>query len=122
MIEKGGSTAKIVPEIQRLKFTKNLWNLAFSAISTLTGYSLPAIFRAPPQNGEAYEPYVSDTTRKHIDEYTIPVIRAILEEALTLGARSLNYIYTCVVDEPQRVRWDFLTPPMVSHRLSSILH
>jgi 2-dehydropantoate 2-reductase len=50
ILEKGGSTVEIVPEVQRVKFTKNLqWNLSFSAIATLAGYRLPAIFRAPPR-------------------------------------------------------------------------
>jgi 2-dehydropantoate 2-reductase len=91
MLEKGGSTVKVVPEIQRVKFAKNFWNLSFSTIATLVGYRLPAIFRAPPKNGEAYEPYVSDTTKRYIDDYTIPNIRAVLEEALMLGA----YLLIC---------------------------
>jgi len=90
MLEKGGSTVKIVPEIQRVKFAKNTWNVCFSAIATLTGYRLPAIFRAPPKNGEAYEPYVSDTTKRFIDQYTIPNLRAIIEEAVTL-ARAMGF-------------------------------
>jgi 2-dehydropantoate 2-reductase len=85
MLEKGGTTVNIVPEIQRVKFAKNLWNLAFSSISTLVGYRLPAIFRAPPRNGEAYEPYVSEITKSFVEKYTIPNVRAIMEEALTLG-------------------------------------
>ncbi|KIM92351.1 hypothetical protein PILCRDRAFT_120332 [Piloderma croceum F 1598] len=90
MLEKGGSTVKIVPEIQRVKFIKNLWNVSFSAITTLVGYRLPAIFRAPPKIGEQYEPFVSDATKSYIEEYTIPNIRAILEEALTL-ARAMGF-------------------------------
>ena len=97
MLEKGGTTVNIVPEIQRVKFAKNLWNLTFSSISTLVGYRLPAIFRAPPQNGEAYEPYVSETTKSYVGQYTVPNLRAIMEEALTLGAccpQVLTMIYT----------------------------
>ena len=37
MLEKGGSTVKVVPEIQRVKFAKNFWNLSFSTIATLVG-------------------------------------------------------------------------------------
>jgi 2-dehydropantoate 2-reductase len=86
MLAKGGCTAKIVPEIQRVKFSKNLWNLSFAPVATLVRYALPAIFRAPPKSGEAhYEPYVGDTTKKYVEQYTIPNIRAILEEGLSLG-------------------------------------
>jgi len=93
MLETGGGTVKIVSEIQRIKFVKNLWNLSFAAVATLVGYRLPAIFREPPKSGEKYEPYVGDTTKRYVEEYTIPNIRAILEEAVTLGASSLNYMY-----------------------------
>lgn len=75
----------IVPEIQRVKFAKNLWNLSFASVATLVGYTLPAIFRSPPKDGEMYEPYVSETTKRCVEEYTIPNIRAILEEALAVG-------------------------------------
>jgi 2-dehydropantoate 2-reductase len=94
MLEQGGSTANIVSEIQRVKFAKNIWNLCFSSIATLVGYRLPAIFRPPPKDAEAYEPYVSDTTKRYVDEYTIPNMRAILDEALMLGAyHPYMYIY-----------------------------
>jgi hypothetical protein len=36
ILEAGGSTITIVPEIQRKKFSKNFWNVAFSSFSTLT--------------------------------------------------------------------------------------
>ena len=32
----GGTTVSIVPEVQRCKFFKNLWNVAFSSFATLT--------------------------------------------------------------------------------------
>lgn len=38
ILSAGGSTITIVPEIQRTKFTKNFWNVAFSSFPTLTGY------------------------------------------------------------------------------------
>lgn len=36
MLKDGGSTVTVVPEIQRLKFAKNFWNLAFASFATLT--------------------------------------------------------------------------------------
>lgn len=85
MLSKGGSIATVVPEIQRVKFSKNVWNISFSSFATLVGYTLPAIFRPPPKEGEAYEPYVSDSTKSYVEEYAIPNIRAILDEVLTVG-------------------------------------
>lgn len=85
MLEKGGSTVTIVPDIQRMKFKKNFWNISFSSFATLVGYRLPAFFRAPPKDGEYFDVYVSETTRDRVEEYTIPNLRAVLEEVLSLG-------------------------------------
>jgi len=85
MLEKGGSTVKIVPEIQRVKFSKNFWNILYSSITTLVGYTIPALYRPPPKDGENYEPYVSETTRSCVEEYTLPNIRAVLEEVLAVA-------------------------------------
>jgi 2-dehydropantoate 2-reductase len=38
ILSAGGSTITIVPEIQRKKFSKNFWNVAFASFATLTGY------------------------------------------------------------------------------------
>jgi len=36
ILEAGGTTPTIVPEIQRMKFAKNIWNVVFAASATLT--------------------------------------------------------------------------------------
>ncbi|KAF9476059.1 6-phosphogluconate dehydrogenase C-terminal domain-like protein [Pholiota conissans] len=91
LLETGGSTITIVPEIQRMKFNKNFWNVAFSSFTTLTQYTVPAIFRGPPADASvSYEPFVSPTTADLISTYTIPAIRATLEELITLG-RALGF-------------------------------
>ena len=36
ILEAGGTTLTIVPEIQRMKFAKNIWNVAFGSFATLT--------------------------------------------------------------------------------------
>jgi len=127
ILEKGGSTVTIVPEIQRVKFVKNLqWNLSLSAIATLVGYRLPAIFRAPPKSGEEYEPYVSDTTKRHVEEYTIPNIRAIFEEALVL-ARAMGFpdspdgIPSSIVDSTLEYATSLHVLPSSIHRPSMLL-
>jgi len=120
MLEQGGSTANIVSEIQRVKFAKNIWNLCFSSIATLVGYRLPAIFRPPPKDAEAYEPYVSDTTKRYVDEYTIPNIRAILDEALML-AREMGFPDS-PDGIPSSIADDMLNDTATLHVLSSSTH
>ncbi|KAF8153049.1 6-phosphogluconate dehydrogenase [Crassisporium funariophilum] len=91
ILESGGTTLQIVPEIQRMKFAKNFWNVSMSSFSTLTHYTLPAIFRHPPEGSTiGYKPFVSPTTADLISTYTIPTITAVLEELLTLG-RALGF-------------------------------
>ncbi|KAF5372981.1 hypothetical protein D9758_001785 [Tetrapyrgos nigripes] len=86
ILESGGSTVSIVSEIQRVKFAKNFWNVAFSSFATLTNYTLPAIFRDPPTDSIAsYSPYLSPKTAQLVQEYTIPSIEAILQELLAVG-------------------------------------
>lgn len=36
ILEAGGTTLTIVPEIQRMKFAKNIWNVVFASYATLT--------------------------------------------------------------------------------------
>ncbi|KAJ8092746.1 hypothetical protein PM082_007075 [Marasmius tenuissimus] len=90
LLEKGGANVKVVPEIQRVKFAKNFWNVAFSSFSTLTDYTLPAIFRPPPGPTVTYQPYVSSKTAALVEQYTIPTIEAILQELIDLG-RALGF-------------------------------
>jgi 2-dehydropantoate 2-reductase len=35
ILEAGGTTVTIVPEIQRMKFEKNIWNVTFASFATL---------------------------------------------------------------------------------------
>lgn len=49
LLEAGGTTLTVVSEIQRIKFAKNFWNVAFSSFPTLTQcvhrrYLLPACY------------------------------------------------------------------------------
>jgi len=86
MIQDGGSTVTVVGEIQRIKFKKNFWNVAFSSIATLTGYPLTAIFRsAPPELPPPYSPYISPTTAALVASETIPALHATLRELLAVG-------------------------------------
>lgn len=88
MLEAGGSTVTLAPEIQRLKYTKNFWylcrsnpmgkhslisihrirNLGFASFATLSRYTLPAIFQNPP-----------------VEELVVPVLREVFKETLAVG-------------------------------------
>ncbi|KAF8556622.1 hypothetical protein OG21DRAFT_1459073 [Imleria badia] len=93
MLEEGGTELTIVPEIQRHKFAKTFWNIAFSSFSTLTNSPLTAMFRpAPPPPGstheghvQSYTPYVAPITEQFVREETLPVLQSILEEMVALG-------------------------------------
>ena len=48
LLEDGGSTVTVVSKIQRVKYAKNFWNVAFSSIGALTRHSPAAIISLPP--------------------------------------------------------------------------
>ena len=51
MLEDGGLTVTVVPEIQRVKYAKNFWNVAFSSIGGFSAYPLairPSGMQTPP--------------------------------------------------------------------------
>lgn len=90
MLEAGGTELTIVPEIQRHKFAKTFWNIAFSSFSTLTNSPLTAMFRPPPgiaDEGQVhtYTPYVAPVTEQLVRGETLPVLQSILEEMVALG-------------------------------------
>jgi len=85
MLEAGGSEVTIATEIQRKKFAKTIWNVAFSSFATLTGSSPAAMFRPAPKEGQSYRPYIAPQTASIVEKYTVPVLTAILQEMMTLG-------------------------------------
>jgi 2-dehydropantoate 2-reductase len=74
-----------VPEIQRLKFKKNVLNCAFSSFSTLSGYTLHAVFRQKSQDVAQLRPVVDPRTATYINENTLPTIRAVISEIMDVG-------------------------------------
>ncbi|KAG6865175.1 hypothetical protein C0991_004723 [Blastosporella zonata] len=54
ILTAGGSEVAIVPEVQRKKFSKNFWNVAFSSFSTLTGSHKPSML-LDAEKGQAIE-------------------------------------------------------------------
>ncbi|KAJ3757508.1 ketopantoate reductase PanE/ApbA C terminal-domain-containing protein [Lentinula raphanica] len=87
----GGFPVQVVAEIQRRKLAKNLINVVFACTATLTNYTVPALFRPPPEDGSAsYDIYLEPQTASLINTYTIPTLRAILLEVVEL-ARALGF-------------------------------
>ncbi|KAF5384096.1 hypothetical protein D9615_003263 [Tricholomella constricta] len=125
ILEAGGSEVTIVKEVQRIKFAKNFWNVAFSSFATLT--QVPALFRPPPSDPSSpYSPYISPTTADLITKHTIPTIRATLQELLILG-RALGYqddkdgLPSSVVDDVIESTRRLHTVPESTHKPSMML-
>ena len=87
MLIEGGTRSTIVPSIYAVKFAKNCWNITWSTLATLTSYTVSSLWRPPPKDGEVYENgvYLSESTREQVEKYTIPNMRAVLEEAISVG-------------------------------------
>lgn len=99
LLTEGGSVTTIVPEVQRIKFAKNFWNVCFSSVCTLTRYPAQAIFRlpSPPSPSSSPDPDSTQTVHAHehlppsvlqaslIPQYTHPLFHSILTELLSIG-------------------------------------
>ena len=96
----GGSETAVVPEIQRIKFQKNMWNAVLGASAALSRYSLREFFR-PPHLAPGYAGPVPQTTEPSHEDgptssirsaapllgaNTVPFLHAALSELGTLGA------------------------------------
>ncbi|PAV17690.1 hypothetical protein PNOK_0617600 [Pyrrhoderma noxium] len=107
MFSTGGSDVTLVPEIQRHRFYKNFWNLAFSSIATATRYPVRAIFQEP-----------------EVEKIAVPVVRAIMEEMLAVG-RALGFdeeaIPSSVVEDTIRSTGDIHRRPDSKHKASMLL-
>ena len=85
LLRGGGSNTKDVPNIQPVRWKKNLWNATFSTLSTLAG-----------------EP-MSQLMRDENVHFVIPIARRTMLEILftarTVGIKEEGeYIYICVAD------------------------
>ncbi|EMD37093.1 hypothetical protein CERSUDRAFT_114993 [Gelatoporia subvermispora B] len=88
MLRAGGSDVTVVPEIQRIKYSKNFWNAVLGASAALSRFPLTAVFRAP--RNEFGAPGNSDTSAVPsasplIAAHTIPFLRDALTELYALG-------------------------------------
>ncbi|OJT11076.1 hypothetical protein TRAPUB_12405 [Trametes pubescens] len=103
LLAEGGSEAITVPEIQRIKFSKNLWNGVFGASAALSRASLRAFFRPPhleptrtadptPSPSEA----LAETTREVLEAQTNPSVRAtraIPHASPSIGAYTIPFLH-----------------------------
>lgn len=68
LLEAGGTTLTVVPEIQRTKFNKNFWNVAFSSFPTLTqcvAYSFTRFVAYPPLDIQ-FQPFSGLLLQTHL--------------------------------------------------------
>jgi len=124
---RGGSIVEVVPEIQRMKFTKNFWNVAFASYATLTGFTLSAIFRPRSAcSGDVTLPHVHPVSADLIEAYTIPTLRATLDELLQLG-RAMGFpdtedaLPSSVVDTSLKTIRAMYEKPETNHKPSMLL-
>lgn len=92
-----------MPEIQRIKFSKNLWNGVFGASAALSRASLRAFFRPPhlePSRSSDPTPSPSEaaaeTTREVLEAQTNPSVRAtqtIPHASPSVGAYTLPFLH-----------------------------
>ncbi|KZT64128.1 hypothetical protein DAEQUDRAFT_747583 [Daedalea quercina L-15889] len=95
ILTAGGSQTLIVAEIQRIKYSKNFWNACLGITAALTRFPLTAIFRPPHlEPGAApcdtsvhpLRPGEIPSASAAIAEYSIPTIRAAMQEIYELGS------------------------------------
>ncbi|KAI0321510.1 ketopantoate reductase PanE/ApbA C terminal-domain-containing protein [Amylostereum chailletii] len=86
LIKAGGGEATPVPDIQRAKFSKLFWSIAFASTAGLTRFPLTALWCLPtasPSSTDSTPPSVSQGAL--IEEHSIPTLRGALMELVALG-------------------------------------
>lgn len=108
ILSAGGTEVHIVPEIQRVKFEKNMWNCVLGPVSVLSRETSQSVFRPPlewneDQKEAIFEEFIHDprsntertpsqTAIEHlsaafpiIKEYTVPFIYDAFVEVAEVG-------------------------------------
>lgn len=104
LLAEGGSEAIVVPEIQRIKFSKNLWNGVFGASAALSRASLRAFFRPPhlePARASDPTPSASELAGEKIREVlevqdtpSVLATRAIPHASPSIGAYTIPFLHS----------------------------
>lgn len=135
ILAAGGSQTTVVAEIQRVKYSKNFWNACLGITAALTRFPLTAIFR-PPHLEPGAPPSPSPPTLASdeipsaspaIAEYSIPAIRAAMEEVYALGTAlfpasdGVPGLDPAVVENTLRNTARLHADPSASHRASTLV-
>jgi len=136
ILAAGGSQTSIVPEIQRIKYSKNFWNACLGITAALTRFPLTAIFRPPhlePGAAPSYPPTPTlqpgeiTSASPAIAEYSIPAIREAMQEVYTLGtvlfpeSEDGPGLDPAVVENTLRNTARIHADPSASHRASTLV-
>ncbi|CAL1713237.1 unnamed protein product [Somion occarium] len=108
ILQAGGTDLSIVPEIQRIKFEKNIWNCVFGPAAVLARHSLQSFLRPPQITSESpdFDPSILPhakigdciipATSPIIAENTIPFLYETLKEVCAVG----NALFPSTEGEP----------------------
>ncbi|TCD62125.1 hypothetical protein EIP91_007300 [Steccherinum ochraceum] len=99
VLSPGGTEVVIVPEIQRIKFTKNVWNSVMGPMTVLTRMGARGIFASPDNTDHTTQipltaPSPSDPLSDipaafpSIARHTIPFIHDAFKEVAALGVKA----------------------------------
>ena len=135
ILAAGGSQTTVVAEIQRIKYSKNFWNACLGITAALTRFPLTAIFRpphlepgAPPSpSPPTLSPNEIPSASPSIAEYSIPAIRAAMEEVYALGtvlfpaSDGVPGLDPAVVENTLRNTARLHADPSASHRASTLV-
>lgn len=101
ILKAGGSETTVVPEIQRVKYTKNLWNACFGVSTALARYPLPAIFRPPHLDPGSSPDAPTAPTAIAADVPVTPSMEAtasIPRSSPAMGAYTIPFLYDVLME------------------------
>ncbi|KAI0351287.1 6-phosphogluconate dehydrogenase C-terminal domain-like protein [Trametes cingulata] len=107
LLSTGGSEVTIVPEIQRVKFAKNMWNGVLGASAALVGSSLRAFFRPPhlEPGREGTEPTPQELegedardVREARESLSARATEAIPRASPAIGAYTIPFLYDALTE------------------------
>ncbi|KAI0676182.1 6-phosphogluconate dehydrogenase C-terminal domain-like protein [Trametes maxima] len=102
MLAAGGSEVTVVPEIQRVKYGKNLWNGVLGASAALSRATLRSFFRAPhlEPGREGTEPTAAEREGENAPEVTearetasARATKDIPHATAAIGAYTIPFLY-----------------------------
>ena len=99
LLKAGGSDVTVVPEIQRQKFSKNLWNCILGATAALARYPLPSIFRPrhlDPGHDTAAEP--TPAARADHDEPPYPPTADIPSRTPIIRENTIPFLHDALTE------------------------